>query len=103
MESSMQQLAVGNSLSSRDVATVLHPQTNFRLHEKEGAFAVAAGHGVYITDENGKDYIEGLAGLWCTSLGFSEKRLVQAATRQMEKLPYYQVYSHKSHGPAVEL
>src|SRR5690606_19226068 len=59
--------------------------------------------GVYVYDENGKQYIEGLAGLWCVSLGFSNERLVQAAANQMRKLPYYHIYTGKSHDPAIEL
>ena len=93
----------GNSASSRDVATLLHPQTNFRAHEQQGAFVVTRGEGVRVFDENGKDYIEGMAGLWCASLGFSEKRLADAATRQLNTLPYYHIYNHKSHDPGIEL
>ncbi len=93
----------GNSASSRDVATLLHPQTNFRAHEQNGAFVMTHGEGVRVFDENGKDYIEGMAGLWCASLGFSEKRLAEAAMRQMMKLPYYHIYNSKSHDPAIEL
>ncbi|BBK31981.1 4-aminobutyrate--pyruvate transaminase [Stella humosa] len=93
----------GNSASSRDVATLLHPQTNFRAHEKQGAVVIARGEGVRVFDEDGKDYIEGMAGLWCASLGFSEKRLADAATRQLNTLPYYHIYNHKSHDPGIEL
>jgi len=93
----------GNSASSRDIASVLHPQTNFRTHEKQGAFVVSGGRGVEIYDETGKAYIEGMAGLWCVSLGFSEERLVEAATKQMRQLPYYHIYNSKSHDPGIEL
>ncbi|MGE0716692.1 MAG: aspartate aminotransferase family protein [Alphaproteobacteria bacterium] len=93
----------GNSASSRDVASLLHPQTNWRAHEQQGAFVVTRGEGVRVFDENGKDYIEAMAGLWCASLGFSEKRLVEAATKQMSTLPYYHIYTHKSHDPGIEL
>jgi 4-aminobutyrate--pyruvate transaminase len=92
-----------NSASARDVRTVLHPQTNFRAHEQDGAFVVTRGEGVRIFDENGKDYIEAMAGLWCASLGFSEQRLVDAALRQMRELPYSHVYTHRSHLPVIEL
>ena len=53
--------------------------------------------------DEGKQYIEGLAGLWCASLGFSEKRLVKAATAQMEALPFYHNFAHKAVEPAIEL
>jgi 4-aminobutyrate--pyruvate transaminase len=64
---------------------------------------ITHGRGVSVYDEQGKEYIEGLAGLWCVSLGFSEPRLVEAARRQMQTLPYYHSFASKSHGPAIEL
>src|SRR5579864_5864183 len=93
----------GNSAASRDIAYQLHPYTNLKKHESEGPLVITEGKGVYVYDETGKEYIEGLAGLWFTSLGFGEERLVEAATRQLKKLPYYHVFNHKSHDASVEL
>jgi 4-aminobutyrate--pyruvate transaminase len=93
----------GNSLSARDIASLVHPYTNLKTHEKEGPLVITRGKGIYVYDDSGKEYIEGLAGLWCTSLGFSEERLVEAATRQMRQLPTYHVFAAKSHEPAIEL
>jgi 4-aminobutyrate--pyruvate transaminase len=93
----------GNSLASRDIASLVHPYTNLKVHQTEGPLVVTRGEGVRIFDETGKEYIEGLAGLWCTSLGFSEKRLVEAATRQMNALPTYHIFAQKSHEPGIEL
>jgi 4-aminobutyrate---pyruvate transaminase len=93
----------GNSAASRDIAYQLHPYTNLKKHESEGPLVITEGKGIYVYDETGKEYIEGLAGLWCTSLGFGEERLVEAATRQLKKLPYYHVFNHKSHDASVEL
>ena len=59
--------------------------------------------GIRVIDEDGKSYIDGLAGLWCVSLGFSERRLVEAARRQLEMLPYYHAFAHKSHEPRIDL
>jgi 4-aminobutyrate--pyruvate transaminase len=44
-----------------------------------------------------------MAGLWSVAVGFGEPRLVDAATRQMQKLPYYHTFTHKSHTPSIEL
>jgi 4-aminobutyrate--pyruvate transaminase len=93
----------GNSLAARDIATLVHPYTNLKAHEKDGPLVIARGKGVYVYDDSGKEYIEGLAGLWCTSLGFSEERLVEAATRQMRQLPTYHIFASKSHEPGIEL
>src|SRR6185437_11715043 len=93
----------GNSAASRDIANHLHPYTHLKKHESEGPLVITEGKGIHVYDENGKEYIEGLAGLWCTALGFGEERLVDAATRQLKRLPYYHILNHKSHAAAAEL
>ena len=94
---------LGNSSASRDIASLLHPYTNLRLHLAKGPMIITRGQGVHVYDDQGKEYIEGLAGLWCVSLGFSEPRLVEAAQRQMAMLPFYHGFAHKSHEPGIEL
>jgi 4-aminobutyrate--pyruvate transaminase len=86
-----------------DIAHHLHPYTQLRQFEREGPLVIVRGDGVYVIDEHGKRYLEGMAGLWCASLGFSEPRLVAAAERQMSKLPYYHSFSGKVPGPVTEL
>lgn len=93
----------GNSLQARDVASLLHPYTNLVSHEKTGPHVITHGKGCHVYDDSGKEYIEGMSGLWCCALGFSEKRLVEAANRQMTSLPFYHQFSGKSHAPAIEL
>jgi len=92
-----------NSLAARDIAYHLHGYTNAVRHEQEGPMVVTEGKGIYIHDENGRAYIEGMAGLWSASLGFGEERLVDAATAQMKKLPYYHTFSHKTSSVTIEL
>src|ERR1700742_4671863 len=82
---------------------MLHPYTNARKHLANGPVIIERGEGIYVFDAQGKRYIEGLAGLWSVAVGFGEKRLVAAAARQMEKLPYYHTFGHKSNAPAIEL
>ena len=92
-----------NSPHARDIAYHLHPYTNAVAHEEVGPHIIAGGDGVYVVDDNGKRYIEGLAGLWCASLGFSEPRLVEAAARQMTEMPYYHNFAHKTTPVVAEL
>jgi 4-aminobutyrate---pyruvate transaminase len=92
-----------NSAFSRDVAHVLHPYTDLKKHQQSGPLIIVRGDGIRVIDEQGKAYIDGLAGLWCASLGFSEHRLVAAAQRQLEALPYYHSFAHKSHEPGIDL
>ena len=92
-----------NSLEARDIAFQLHSYADARRQEETGALVIDKGEGIYVEDISGKRYIEGMAGLWSVAVGFGEKRLVEAATRQMEKLPYYHTFTYKTHGPSIEL
>jgi 4-aminobutyrate--pyruvate transaminase len=92
-----------NSLAARDIAYYFHPATNARRHEKVGPMMIERGKGVHVWDDQGKEYIEGLAGLWSVAVGFGEDRLVKAAAEQMAKLPFYHSFSHKSHPSATKL
>ena len=92
-----------NSLSARDAASVLHPYTNGLANEADGSLIMVSGEGVHVTDEDGKKYIEGMAGLWCTSLGFGQERLAEAAATQIRKLSFYHGFNQKGHEPQIEL
>ncbi len=94
---------IPNSPHARDAATLIHPYSNLVAHEKEGPLIIEKGNGVHVEDLEGNTYIEGLAGLWCTSLGFNNERLVEAAAAQMRKLPYYHAFFHRSSMPAIDL
>jgi len=89
--------------ANRDIASTIHPYTNLKVHESEGPLVITEGEGVFVRDEDGKKYLEGLAGLWNASLGFSERRLAEAAYRQMQKLPFYHTFAHKSIDIGIEL
>jgi len=91
------------TLQTRDIANVLHPYTHLRRHEAQGPLVITRGKGIYVYDDQGREYIEGLAGLWCTALGFSESRLAEAGARQLATLPFYHTFASKSHDVGVEL
>lgn len=92
-----------NSLEARDVAYHLHPYTNAKKHAEIGPLVIERGEGCHVIDAHGNRYLEAMAGLWSVALGFSEPRLVAAATRQMQTLPFYHTFTHKTHGPAIAL
>ncbi|MNI04470.1 Taurine--pyruvate aminotransferase [compost metagenome] len=92
-----------NSIEARDKAYHLHSYTNARALERDGALVIERGEGVHVYDNAGKQYIEGMAGLWSVGVGFGESRLVEAAAKQMAKLPYYHTFTARTHSPSVEL
>ncbi len=89
--------------ASRDIAYHLHPFTNMRRLESEGPHVITSGRGIHVTDDAGREYIDAMGGLWCVSLGFSEKRLAEAAYRQMLELPYASTFGQRSHPAAIAL
>jgi len=86
-----------------DVDHVIHPYTNLSTHKEQGPTIMVRGDGCYVYDDKGKRYLEGMSGLWCASLGFSEKRLGEVAYEQFKELPYYHLFNHHSHPVAIEL
>ena len=94
---------IPNSIEARDVASLVHMQTNLRKHQQEGPQVIVRGEGCRIFDDAGRDYIEAIAGLWCASLGFGSERLAKVAYEQMRTLGYYHLYRHRSTEPAIEL
>src|SRR5437660_7614913 len=92
-----------SNLAVRDIETVVHPYTNLATLRESGPIVIERGKGVMVYDSEGKGYIEGLAGLWCTSLGYGNEELVEAAAAQMRKLPFAHLFGGKSHDPAIEL
>ncbi len=92
-----------SNMAVRDIETVIHPYTNLAVHREEGPFILEEGKGIYVYDDKGKPYIEGLAGLWCTSLGYGNEELVETAATQMRRLSYTHIFGGKSNDMAIEL
>ena len=91
------------NLAVRDLETLVHPYTNLATVRETGPLIIERGQGVFVYDSEGKAYIEGMAGLWCTALGYGNEELVEAAATQMRKLPFSHLFGAKSHDPAIEL
>src|SRR2546423_12138961 len=96
-------MSLNTPAARRDHSFHLHPATNLRTVQTEGPFVITRGEGVYIYDDEGKRYLEGMSGLWCASLGFSERRLADAAYRQMCELPFYHSFAGKVPAISTEL
>ena len=92
-----------SNLAVRDIETVLHPNTNLATLPQTGPLILERASGCFVYDTEGKPYLEGMAGLWCTSLGYGNEELIEAATAQMRKLSYTHLFSGRSHDPAIEL
>lgn len=92
-----------NSDHVRDIASVLHPQTNALRHEEIGPVIVTRAEGVHVYDDEGNRYLDSGAGLWCNSIGYSNERVAKVAYDALNSLAYFPIFRHHSHRPAIDL
>ena len=76
-------MPVSANALARDIETLVHPYTNLAAFRDQGPLILESAKGIHVTDTTGKSYIDGMAGLWCTSLGYGNEELVEAAAEQM--------------------
>ncbi|TBU92560.1 aspartate aminotransferase family protein [Phytopseudomonas dryadis] len=86
-----------------DAAHHIHAFLDQKTLNEQGALVIARGQGLNLWDSDGKRYLDGMSGLWCTALGYGRADLNAAAARQLEELPYYNLFFHTTHPRVVEL
>ena len=82
------------------MSAVIYPTTNLKATEQ---MIVDRGEGVYIYDSEGKQYLEGMAGLWCTGLGYNNRELIDTISDQLSKLSFSHMFGGKAHQPGIDL
>jgi len=82
------------------MTNILYPTTNLHAVEQ---LKLAKGDGIYVYDDKGKKYIEGMSGLWCASLGYGNEELIETIKLQLEKLSYSHLFGGKTHQPGMDL
>ncbi|KFK94085.1 MULTISPECIES: aspartate aminotransferase family protein [unclassified Serratia (in: enterobacteria)] len=97
-----------NQRETRDYQAVdashhIHAFLDQKALNAEGPRVMVQGKGLYLWDNDGKRYLDGMSGLWCTNLGYGREDLVTAAAQQMAQLPYYNMFFHTTHPAVVEL
>ncbi|GGP21593.1 aspartate aminotransferase family protein [Silvimonas iriomotensis] len=83
-----------------DAAHHIHAFVDQKALNQEGPRVMVKGEGVYLWDSEGKQYLDGMSGLWCTNIGYGRRDLISAASQQMAQLSYYNMFFHTTH-PAV--
>lgn len=99
----MNMQASTGSLEALDQAHHLHPFTDFRQHARNGGRVFSRAEHIYIYTADGHCMLDGMSGLWCCNLGYSQQSIVDAVTEQMQRLPYYNSFFQCSNQPAIEL
>lgn len=81
----------------------LHPYTDFATFQDTGSQVINRGEAMYVTDEQGRSYLDGIAGLWCVNLGHGRKEIADAMGEQAAQLGYYNTFGHSTNTPAALL
>ncbi len=81
----------------------IHPFSNLHLLPEQSAPVIEKGKGVYLIDTSGTKYLDAMSSLWCATLGYSQHRLVAAAKKQLDKLPYTHSFRGRRTPPVNEL
>ena len=82
------------------MSAVIYPTTNLKATEQ---LIIERGEGIYVYDKAGKQYLEGMAGLWCTSLGYGNQELIDASNEQMKKMSFTHMFGGKTHQVGIDL
>jgi adenosylmethionine-8-amino-7-oxononanoate aminotransferase len=91
------------SLVESDRQHLIHPVVSYRAHEARGVTVLDSADGVFLRDIEGKQLLDAFSGLWCVNTGYGHASIVEAAAKQMAKLPYATGYFHFGSEPAIEL
>jgi putrescine aminotransferase len=86
-----------------DAAHHIHPFTNTRELNAKGARVITKAEGAWLTDGEGNRILDGMAGLWCTAVGYGRDEIVDAVAAQMRELPFYNTFFQSTHAPVAEL
>lgn len=92
-----------HELQALDASHHLHPFTDTAQINARGTRVITKAEGVYLTDSEGVNLLDAMAGLWCVNIGYGRRELAEVATRQMIQLPYYNTFFMTSHPPVIEL
>jgi putrescine aminotransferase len=86
-----------------DAAHYLHPFTDFKALAAKGSRVIARADNIYLWDSEGHKILDAMSGLWCVNVGYGRLELVEAATKQMTELPFYNSFFQTANRPAIEL
>ena len=87
----------------KDRRHFVHPWTHFDSFDKDGSLVMNEAKGAFVTDINGKRYLDGIGGLWCVNIGYGREEIVEAIAEQARKMPYFNPFVDTTNVPAAEL
>jgi putrescine---pyruvate transaminase len=86
-----------------DARHFLHPFTDFQSLARKGSRVITRADDIYLWDSDGHKILDAMSGLWCVNVGYGQRALIDAATKQLETLPFYNAFFQTATPPAIEL
>jgi putrescine---pyruvate transaminase len=86
-----------------DLSYILHPATPLKTHSEEGPKILVEGHGIYVKDLEGRQFIDGLAGLWNVNIGHGRTEIGDAVCEQIGRLAFAPSFFGFSNLPSIGL
>lgn len=90
-------------LKRRGTHNILHPATNVHDFANSGPRIIKSGKGIYLTDSDGRQFIDAVAGLWCVNIGYGREEIARAMADAATQLSYYHTFAGMSNVPQIEL
>lgn len=90
-------------LKEHNTQHIMHPMQDPKALRDNPPVIIESGDGVHITDIDGRRFIDCQGGLWCVNAGYGRKEIVDAVSKQMEKLAYYSLFPGSTNAPSIEL
>jgi putrescine aminotransferase len=90
-------------LRAIDAAHHMHPFTDTKGLNAEGARVIVKAKGVYLWDSDGNAIIDGMSGLWNVNIGHGRQEVIEAIYKQLQQLDFYNTFFKTTHPPAIEL
>jgi len=94
----MTKVTQGEDLLTKDKDYVWH---GMKPYNPNSTLVITKAEGSWVTDHNGKRYLDGMSGLWCVNVGYGREELAHAAYEQLKQMAYYPLT--QSHEPAIQL
>jgi putrescine---pyruvate transaminase len=103
MNSTVTEARSTEAWQAADAAHFLHPFTDFKGLAKKGSRIITSADNIYLRDSDGHRILDAMSGLWCVNVGYGQQALIDAATRQLKELPFYNAFFQTATPPAIAL
>jgi len=94
----MTKVTQSEDLLTKDKDYVWHAM---KPYNPNSTLVITKAEGSWVTDHNGKRYLDGMSGLWCVNVGYGREELAYAAYEQLKQMAYFPLT--QSHEPAIQL